>query len=219
MPTTAELRSSIHTLSLLAAADLRAVWRRVRTPDQARNALEDVLPDLALTYRMAAAATAADWYDDYRDRHDIRHRFSALVPDLGDAGAAVLARWGVGPLYAEEPDWASARTLIEGGLQRRIADAARDTIRESSIEDPRARGWQRETNGGCDFCEMVASRGVVFSEASADFASHDHCQCIAVPAFDGEAKPVRPYTPTERDITDADRARVRAYLREHRAAG
>jgi hypothetical protein len=28
---------------------------------------------------------------------------------------------------------------------------------------------------------------------------------------------VKPYTPTERDVTDADRARVREYLRTHDA--
>jgi hypothetical protein len=50
-----------------------------------------------------------------------------------------------------------------------------------------------------------------------DFAAHDHCRCIAVPAFAGRPTPVQPYTPTSRDITDADRTRVRAYLAEHQA--
>lgn len=219
MPTPADLRVSISDLSTLAAHDLRGLWRTVKTADQARDALENTLPSLALTYRLASATVAADWYDELRDHHGIRGRFSALVPDIDHAGADVLARWGVGPLYSAQPDWSSARTLIEGGLQRRIADAARDTVRESSIEDPRARGWERETAGGCEFCEMIASRGVVFSEASADFASHDNCQCIAVPAFEGDSKPVREYVPTSRTITDADRARVRAYLAQHRNAG
>lgn len=219
MPSTAELRSAVRSLSTLASADLSAVWARVRTPDQAQAALENVLPDISVTYRLASASVAADWYDERRDAMRIRGRFSALVPDIDDAGADVLARWGVGPLYSSAPDWASAMTLIDGGLQRRIADAARDTVRESSIADPRARGWERETLGGCDFCEMIASRGVVFSEASADFASHDHCQCIAVPAFEGEARPVQPYTPSDRDISDEDRARVRDYLSQHRNAG
>lgn len=219
MPTPADLRANVASLSTLAAHDLRGLWSSVKTADAARNALEDILPKLSVTYRLASASMAADWYDDHRDLLGVRGRFSALVPDIDDAGADVLARWGVGPLYSDKPDWESAQTLIEGGLQRRIADASRDTIRESSIEDPRARGWQRETSGGCEFCEMVAARGVVFSEASADFASHDHCQCIAVPAFDGEPKPVKAYTPSERDISDADRARVRDYLRSHRTAG
>lgn len=219
MSTAADLRVSLHGLTRFAVKDVRGLWRQVSTPDQAKQALRDVLPDLSRTYRLAAATVAADWYDDVRDRHGVKGRFTAIVNDFDDAGADALAGWGVGPLYKAEPDWASSLTLVEGGLQRRIADAARDTVRESSIEDPQARGWQRETSGGCEFCEMVASRGVVFSEASADFASHDNCQCVAVPAFEGAAKPVRPYTPSERDITDDDRARVREYLREHRNAG
>ncbi|MCW2752493.1 MAG: hypothetical protein JWR83_3603 [Aeromicrobium sp.] len=217
MPSTAELRSAIRSLTVLAASDLSVVWNRVQTPDQARDMLETVLPDVALTYRMAAATVAADWYDERRDAKRISGRFRALVPHLDDAGAEVLARWGVGSRYSDDPDWSAAKTLIEGGLQRRIADAARDTIRSSSIEDPQAHGWERETSGGCEFCEMLASRGVVYSQASADFASHDHCQCIAVPAFDGEARPVQPYTPSDRDISDDDRARVRAYLAQHHA--
>lgn len=217
MPTPADLRVAVKSLSTLAAADLRGVWSKAKTADQATAALENILPDLSLTYRLAAATTAADWYDDYRDQHRIKRRFSALVPDLDDAGADVLARWGVGPLYSDKPDWSAARTLILGGLQRRIADAARDTVRESSIEDPEARGWQRQSSGGCAFCEMLASRGVVYSESSADFASHDHCHCYAVPAFNGSSRPVKPYTPSLRQSTEADRARVRAYLRDNDA--
>lgn len=217
MPTPADLRAGINSLSTLAAADLRGLWRQMQTADQAKNALENVLPDLALTYRIASATVAADWYDELRDELKIRKRFSAVVPDVTPVGADVLARWSVGPLYSNKPDWPSARSLVEGGLQRQIADAARDTVRESAVEDPAARGWQRETSGGCAFCEMLAGRGSVYSQASADFASHNHCQCYAVPAFEGQPLPVKSYTPSLRGSTPADRARVRAYLAEHHA--
>lgn len=219
MQTAAELRLAIHGLTTFANNDLRGLWRSVSTADQAKEALVNTLPDLAKTYRLASATVAADWYDELRDGAGITRRFSALVPDVTAVDAEPLAKWGVGPLYSSAPDWVSARSLIEGGLQRLIADAARDTVRESSIEDPEARGWQRETSGGCEFCELLAGRGVVYSEASADFASHNNCLCYAVPAFDGEPKPVQPYTPSLRESTPADRARVRDYIAAHRPVG
>lgn len=217
MPTPSDLRVAIDGLSSLAARDLRRLWRQVGSADQARSALEDVLPDLARTYRLASATVAADWYDDLRDQLNVDGRFFAIVDDLDDGGTDALAGWAVGPLFASEPDWRRARVLVEGGLQLRIANAARETIQMSAVEDPRAQGWQRSTSGGCAFCQMVASRGVVYTESSADFASHDHCRCVAVPAFSGRERPVKPYTPSDRNITDADRARTRAYLAEHHA--
>lgn len=190
------------------------MWAQLRTADQARAALMDVLPALVQGYGAAAATVSADWYDDTREETGVRRRFIAIPAEPG-GGTDELARWGIGPLFSAEPDWASARTLIAGGLQRRIADAGRDTVRDSSIADPSARGWQREGVGGCGFCTMLIGRGAVYSEASVGFASHDHCSCVAVPAFDGEPKPVEPYTPSGRRVSDADRARVREYIRTH----
>jgi hypothetical protein len=217
MPSPSQLRSAVADLSTLAAADLRALWGQVSTPEDARNALRAVLPPLTDTYGLAAAAVAADWYDELRDELNIGGRFFAIVADIGDTGTDSLARWGISPLFGAEADWNAAKSLIEGGLQRRIANAARETVRLSSIEDPKALGWQRVAAGGCGFCRMLASRGAVYSERSADFASHDHCNCHAVPAFDGAPRLVKPYTPSEREVSDADRARTRAYLASHDA--
>ena len=217
MPTPTDLRNAVRDLHSLAADDLRGLWRQVTNLDEAREALEDVLPLLTRTYGQAAAAVAADWYDELRDELNIGSRFSAIVADLDDQGADVLARWGVEPLLGSEPDWRRAQVLIDGGLQRRIANGARETVRISSIEDPQAQGWQRTGGGDCAFCDMLIGRGAVYSEATADFAAHDHCQCAAVPAFKGRAKPVKPYTPSSRNVTDADRARVREYLSTHNA--
>lgn len=215
MSTVSELRVALRGLYVLAAGDLRRLWGEVSSPEEARQALEDVLPLLVETYGSASAALAADWYDEMRAELNVSGRFSAVVPKLGDRGADVLARWGVGPLFSKSPDWARARALVDGGLQLRLADAARETIQQSSFADPGAQGWQREASGGCGFCEMLAGRGVVYSESSASFASHDHCQCYAVPAFEGRPRLVRSYTPSERVASDADRARVREWLSEH----
>jgi hypothetical protein len=217
VPTPNDLREAVSSLSVLAARDLRAVWRQVDDVQLVQEALRDLLPAVVQAYGIAATTVAADWYDDLRDQQNIDGRFFAITAELDDLGTDELAGWAVGPLYGATPDIPAARSMVEGGLQRRIANAARETVVRSSLEDPRAVGWQRSASGGCAFCQMIASRGAVFTEASADFASHDHCKCVATVAFDGRELPVKPYKPSSRDITDADRARVRAYLAQHHA--
>ena len=116
-------------------------------------------------------------------------------------------------MFAAEPDWQAARNRISGGLQRRIANVARDTVTFSAVEDPGADGWQRVArSGGCAFCRMLAGRGAVYTKSSSDFASHDDCHCVAMVAWKGIERPVKPYTPSAATITDADRARVRAWM-------
>lgn len=216
MPTPDDLRVAVSDLSTLAARDLSDLWRLADDAGRTQEALSDLLPAVTRTYGLAASTVAADWYDDLRDQQNVNGRFFAIVSELDDLGTDELAGWAVKPLYGEA-DVEAARSKLEGGLQRRIANAARLTVMQSSIEDPQAVGWQRSASGGCSFCQMLASRGAVYSKATVDFASHDHCNCTAVPAFGGRSLPVEPYKPSSRNISDADRARVREYLAGHNA--
>lgn len=184
MATPPELAVAISDLATLADNDLNALWRQVSTPGEARDALLDVLPALVDTYSLASATISADWYDDIRDMVEARGRFRAIPAAAGgDSGADALARWGVGPLFAAQPDWHRARVLVKGGMQLRIANASRYTVADSSVADPGAEGWMREGSGECDFCAMLIGRGVVYSEGGADFEAHDSCRCSAVPAW------------------------------------
>lgn len=212
MPTPSDLRDALSDLSTIAEADLDRLWRELTSADQAQEAMLDVLPDLTRTYGLAAGAVAADWYDETRDELNIDGRFSAIVAEIDDGGLDVLARWGVGPLYAAEPDWDSAKSLIAGGVQRKITNVSRETVMGSSIDDPKARGWQRSASGGCGFCRMLAGRGTVYSRGTVDFGAHNNCKCVAVAAFDDRELPVKPYTPSLKTITDADRKRTREYI-------
>lgn len=206
------LRRSLMGLTGLAERDLHALWRDVTTAMRAREVLEEVLPALIDGYGSAAAMIATDWYDDLRDAENIDGRFRAITADLGDPGASALAGWAV--TEATEPD--TALSLAAGGMQRRIVNAARDTITGSVAADPGAAGWQRVARGdGCGFCRVLAGRGAVYTEQSGDFASHDDCHCVATPAWNGRPMPVRPYTPSSRNVSDADRARTRDWIREH----
>lgn len=185
MPTATEHRQSVQQVSDLAIRDLAAVWADFDSATVARDRLLAVLPRLILVYATAAAVVAADFYDDLRDEAGVRGRFRAIPAELPDPGRAEsLARWGVGPLFADEPDFAASLSRVSGGLQRVIANADRHTVAGSAVADPGARGWQRVGVGtSCDFCQMLLSRGAVYTEATAQFEAHDHCNCGAEPVF------------------------------------
>lgn len=177
-------RRDLRELTNLAERDLSVAFRRFDSPTAVRDGLRDVLPALVAVYGEAAVTLAADWYDDLRDAAEVRGRFGAVLADLPDVGRTdALARWSVSPLFAAKPDYATTLVKVSGGLQRTIANLDRATIQGSAIRDPRARGWARAGSGQCDFCRMLIDRGAVYTEATADFDSHDHCGCIAVPEF------------------------------------
>ena len=104
-----------------------------------------------------------------------------------------------------------------GAATRLVLDGGRDTIRATTAADPRTQGWRRVTAGGCDFCQMLAGRGDVYTEATADFASHDHCACSAEPVYgDAGLRDVKAFTPSQRRRSEAtraaDNARARAFI-------
>lgn len=208
-----ELSGGVQGLVVYAQRDLDVIWREVHTAAEAHTALSDVLPALIDTYGAAAGTLAADWYDGERERVALKGRFRAIPADIRETGAQALAGWAV----TEATDMTTLQALVLGGMQRRIANFSRQTVMGSSLADPQAQGWQRVGVGECKngFCDMLIARGAVYTEATADFAAHDHCKCSAVPAFKGEPKPVRPFTPSLKQASDADRARVREYLRTH----
>lgn len=191
------------------------MWDNLSTPDEVHDALFDVMPSLVGDYGDAAATISAEWYNEHRADLNIRGTFLADVARVTELGADALAGWGSSLITPETDDWDAALERITGGLDRRIANAGRETITAATFDDPQAIGWQRQTSpDACGFCQMLAIRaGLYKSQDTAEFGSHDHCMCLAVPAFGGKPVPVKPYTPTSRNITDADRARTREWIK------
>lgn len=171
-----QFRRVLRDLNLMAERDIRSLWRRF---DGDPDALAEVLGEVVQTYGDAAASVSADWYDQLRADTGVRPGFSAVMPEPKNPGVGQLVGWATAKATDEE----AFRSLILGGVQRRITNYSRDVITSSSIRDPRARGWMRIGTGECGFCAMLVSRGAVYTRESVDFASHDHCQCGAAPAF------------------------------------
>lgn len=241
-----EQRQAVTGLTLMAGTELASVMQGlVGAPaDVATDALMDVLPAIGDTYRSAAAALAADYFDEQRSLSGVGGRFEATPePPVESARWEALARWGVDPLRVTPkaprvdddgepvdfgpdavPDYAAAQTLLEGGLTRTIADGHRLTVVNNSNADPQARGWVRIARpGACGFCLALADRGGVYTETSVEFKSHDHCLCFCAPSWDRDARKVTgvPFRASQRksDWSDErkarENARMRDYVKEH----
>lgn len=79
----------------------------------------------------------------------------------------------------------NALTQTSGSMARLVLNAGRETVTGTLRNDPRARGYQRVLGGGgCDFCQMLAGRGAVYSADTVGFEAHDHCGCSAEPVYD-----------------------------------
>ena len=79
----------------------------------------------------------------------------------------------------------TALTTVSSAAVRHVLDGGRNVTLESVKADPRARGWARVVSpNSCAFCVMLADRGGVYTESSADFESHDGCGCTAEPVMD-----------------------------------
>src|SRR5687768_11619733 len=105
---TSDLRRGVKTLTRAANRDLDALMRDVEGAVRTREALIDLLPRLVDRYGAAAAALAADWYDDLREKRGIAGRFEAEPVEVGDTRTSQLARVAVGPLFGVTPNLAAA---------------------------------------------------------------------------------------------------------------
>lgn len=229
-PTARKHRADLAELARLAESDLSVLFRNVKKADHVRQGLMDTLPKLVDIYGSAAASLGADWYDELRQEAEVKGKFQAIVAYLPDVGRTdSLAGWAIGPLFGAKPDAKAAFGMASGGLQRIIFNADRETVMQSSIQDRRARGgWSREGNGECAFCSMLIERGSVYSEATADFASHDNCRCVAVPRFGDSSQSVaaKDYVQSTRStlivdnplLSNYDRVKLAKRAKERNAA-
>jgi hypothetical protein len=89
----------------------------------------------------------------------------------------------------------AATSILAGG---------REVVAGAVHGDDQAVAWMRVTSGkACEFCAMLASRGPVFTTATAaGEAFHDHCACSVEPVYSAEAA-------EDRSTWPGDAARLR----------
>lgn len=206
-------------LTGLAEADVRTLILEIGDFAGRAMALESALPIIIDTYGQAAGAVAAEWYDEYRSALGVPGTFRAPVaPMPTDTGATELLAWARST--ANTPD--AMIELVYGGMQRRVSNQARLTIMGAANIDPKSTGWRRIGVGkNCAFCDMLISRGDVYSEKTVRFGSHDKCNCQAAPAFGrwSDASEVDDFKPTKRhrdpETTAADIARAKQWIADN----
>ena len=114
-----------------------------------------------------------------------RDRLLTTLDITGPARFKSLVGRGFDPGRA----WQTAGVAVAGASARLTLEAGRQEIDEQVRRDPETRGWQRIASGdACAFCMMLVSRGPVYKEQTAQFQSHDACQCTAEPIFRPEGE-------------------------------
>jgi len=209
-------RADLADLAAAAQDEVASLLSGVTSRRAAERMLTEALPDIVSVYGDAAGALAADWYDEVRSALEVPGRFRAVAGELPDVGRTdSLAEWATRPLADDPSTIDTVITRAQGGTQRIVMNVGRDTVTYSAVHDPSARGWQRAGAGECNFCKMLIGRGAVYRAETADFGAHDHCKCIAVPAWGGRPVPVKPFAGSARGVSDAERARVHNWMLAH----
>lgn len=213
------LRAANRGAVVLATRALEAFWGSLDLgrPEAVRDALLEYLPVLVEQYGEAAAVVAADWYDDLRAAEGLADGFTARMGEpVAVERVRSRVRFGAQHLFTENPG--QTLVFLSSAVTRYVLEPGRVTVAESVRADPVAVGWHRETRGGgCGFCRMLAGRGAVYKRATANFAAHDDCHCVAVPSWDANAPevPVDLYRASERTtgMTPEQKARHNALIR------
>jgi hypothetical protein len=176
----ATLRAETDKVVRLADRDLSRLWRIVGEGAVAAEALRDLLPAIVREYGALGGALGAEWYDQQREKAGARGGFTGFPIEPSDRGAQAL----VGYALNTATDDTTLRTLIAGGVQRRIADHVRLTVANSSVADKAAQGWVRVGEGNCKsgWCDQFLD-GEVRTAEGYDFDAHDNCRCSVDPVW------------------------------------
>jgi hypothetical protein len=221
-----EVRAALSVVTDAAKADVRAVAESApQNPSAVRASLFAAAPLIVREYASGTAALALDWYEELREAATpktlFRPRPLVLVDDEAVATSVAVSTESLYDLERGRLDrevdevMAESLALLEAEVQKDVASGFRDTVTGNAAEDPAAVGWARHARpDGCKFCVMLAARGAVYTEATARFAAHTNCGCVAGPAFDPDAPraDAMQYVASQRTRTDAQRAALRDYL-------
>lgn len=224
MVTALESKAALALVTAASLSSATSLLERVQgAPEVQRAALLEAVPEIVGYYSAGAAALAADFFDDERERQSAPNRFLA-EPIVVDRAVKIrrYVAWASEPLFGD--DLASSIGRLSGVVQLETARPYRDTILENRRRDPAAVGWQRiARSSGCQLCRMLADKGAVYRKETARFAAHGHCQCTAQPVFSsndfGEEASAMQYMASKRNRTPAQKSQLREYLNLHYPTG
>ena len=185
-------------IALAASRAIGALWRQRIDPARMADSwasIKDMVLALVRQYFQASAADSAQTYESMRVLADLGHRPIRMADLPLQELERVVGSQGPGHFFQQLPvveDPLAASDAADLSLQASSARLAlkggRQTMVDAVHSDPLATGWERTISPtACSFCSMLASRGAVYkSQKSADFRAHDHCNCTAIPVFEGQ---------------------------------
>jgi hypothetical protein len=197
-------------LTRLLVRDVRGL-RRLILPQRLRESVPDWLTAMnavVVQYSRVSAALAADFYDAQREAAGASGPFTVPLADPPPPEQTEASlRWAAKDLWPREPEDASPAQLepmdvrldqaekkAEAVAQKLVTDTGRGTVREAVRQDRQATAWARSAaRGACAFCKMLAMRGAVFAQDTADFRAHDGCHCGVIPVFKGQRFELSPH--------------------------
>lgn len=223
-------RSANAGIVRLADRDLRRIWSTLdlTNPRESRDVLVAAIPELTDVYGEQSAYVAAEWYDAVREQARVSGRYVApMATTVPREFVEKRVRYGAGHLFTETPGL--MLPFLNTAISEYVLQPGRDTIQRSSVTDPKATGWHRETRPsaaytkGCGFCNMLAGRGGVYKRSTAHFSAHGNCHCVAVPSWDANAPevPVEVYEASKSTVKmsesqrEAHNKRIRDYVEAH----
>jgi hypothetical protein len=182
------IRQMLAAWGLLDPKDLDrtvARWTRVAIP-------------IVSQQRASSAALAGGYMSAFRALELGPGAFQPTLAGASDRAALLTSLTVTGPATIKlamsrgvtlERAIGIAQATSAAAAMRHALNGGRGTILASVQADTAALGWARATSGNaCAFCEMLASRGPVYGEESADFQAHDNCACTAEPVYDRETE-------------------------------
>lgn len=196
---TARHRQAQLTLSAQALRDFTRVWPLWRGDERSFRDLVAVTLPLAAAHHRTSSSLASAYYSAFRRIEGAGGSPQPRAADPLDRASltsslyvtgSVMTRKSIAAGFSPQAARQNALVRVSGALTRHVLSGGRDAVLRSSAADREARGYQRVTGGSpCAFCAVLATRGAVYGESSADFQAHDHCSCSAEAVYDGSSLP------------------------------
>lgn len=182
-----EHRQALRQLRGLADRDLLGLLEALSGLGAAdtRIALIEVLPELLEPYILASGELAGVLFEDLRLEAGRRGVFYAENAGVVKSVTST-AHWAVEPLVNDSLA-STVFSRLSGAIAKQIMDASRDTMQVNGAREG-VRFQRMARADACAFCMMLASRPewmAYTSEAAANSASHDDCQCVVMPVYPG----------------------------------
>ncbi|WP_030319599.1 hypothetical protein [Streptomyces flavochromogenes] len=204
-PAAVRQRQAQRGLTRLLIRDMRGL-RRVIIPSRLEATVPvwiDAVHALVEQYGGASSALSADYYEAERIAAQAPGAFSVPVAEPPpDEKVENSLRWATKDLWPRDPEdpatteaqrqpmgvrLEQAEKKAEAVAQKLVVDQGRDTVQEAVRRDRQATAWARSAAlGACSFCKLLATRGAVYKQDTADFQAHDGCHCGVVPVFKGQ---------------------------------